>query len=294
MEQKFIILRGIQGSGKTSYAQRLLQQNPDLVRVNRDTIRSELFGYGYVKTPANEELVTKVQDHTIRTILDSGKSVIVDNMNIESKFIHQLQDIASSYGIKANIIQFDTPIQKCIENDKVRGNLIGEDIVTKTHNRFEKVKNKPIRDQYAYEPLGINKEGKKAVIFDLDGTLAIIGDRDVYDGSKVHLDTVNSPIRELLFSFKKERYKVIIVSGRNIEHGEVTTQWLKDNKIYYDDLFMRPRTDLRCDAKVKYEIYRDEIFPHYRVDYIIDDRDKVVRMWRQIGLTCLQCNYGDF
>lgn len=57
---------------------------------------------------------------------------------------------------------------------------------------------------------------------------------------------------------------------------------------------MRRADDERDDAIVKYEIYRDFIAPEFDVQIAFDDRDRVVKMWRQVGLTCAQVDYGDF
>jgi hypothetical protein len=60
-------------------------------------------------------------------------------------------------------------------------------------------------------------------------------------------------------------------------------------------LYMRPAKDNRRDDRIKAEIYKRDIKPrHGEVAYVVDDRNKVVRMWRSLGLTVLQCAEGDF
>jgi len=57
---------------------------------------------------------------------------------------------------------------------------------------------------------------------------------------------------------------------------------------------MREVGDRRKDTEVKAEIYHRFIEPQYDVHYILDDRDQVVKMWRSLGLTCLQVAEGAF
>lgn len=57
---------------------------------------------------------------------------------------------------------------------------------------------------------------------------------------------------------------------------------------------MRGVDDLRNDAIVKKELAERYILPMYNVRGVFDDRDRVVKMWRELGLTCYQCAYGSF
>jgi hypothetical protein len=60
------------------------------------------------------------------------------------------------------------------------------------------------------------------------------------------------------------------------------------------ELHMRPAGDVRNDAIVKLELFDQHVRDRYRVAYVLDDRDRVVRAWRSIGLTVLQVADGDF
>jgi len=89
------------------------------------------------------------------------------------------------------------------------------------------------------------------------------------------------------------------LSGRSNITQEVTEKWLSKYDIPYHLLKMRPTT-----AKWKYmpddqlkKIWLDELFPGEKKEEIIctfDDRDKVVNMWRENGLTCMQVAPGNF
>ena len=93
--------------------------------------------------------------------------------------------------------------------------------------------------------------------------------------------------------FHRDRYKILLVSGRQTGRGGIATeQWLYNNHVPYQHLFMRQSGDHRQDNIVKQEIL--DRLPKNQIDYILDDRNQVVSMWRSNGLTCLQVAEGDF
>lgn len=136
---------------------------------------------------------------------------------------------------------------------------------------------------------------RRAVICDIDGTLAHMQGRSPYDYSPgaVLTDAVDETIRQVLWDLKED-VAIILVSGRKSECLDDTNKWLADNKIEYDWLYMRASDDNRNDAIVKQEIYKKYIEPSYKVDFVLDDRNRVVKMWRELGLKCLQVQEGDF
>lgn len=131
-----------------------------------------------------------------------------------------------------------------------------------------------------------------AYIFDIDGTLAIRGDRSPFNWSKVGLDTVNEPVRKVLDRLEVD-FPIIILSGRDEVCREETEKWLKDNDIKYDKLFMRPEGNNEKDSIIKKRIY-DDIKTRYNILGVFDDRNQVVEMWRSLGLTCFQVAEGNF
>lgn len=132
-----------------------------------------------------------------------------------------------------------------------------------------------------------------AIIVDIDGTLAIRRDRGPYDWSKVGQDDVNDTIRKLLIRYRSIQ-QLILVSGRDECCRSETIDWLKRNNIAYDELFMRPEGNNEKDSIIKKRIYEDHIKGKFNVDFVLDDRNQVVKMWRELGLTCLQVAEGDF
>lgn len=139
-----------------------------------------------------------------------------------------------------------------------------------------------------------------AVIFDIDGTLALRGDRDPFAWHQVGEDQPNVAVIELLRLVYADHdnvgtpYGVLLTSGRKEQCRAQTEAWLRENEIYYDHLFMRGDDDNRPDDVFKAEVYEREIAPKWDVRFVVDDRQKVVDMWRSKGLTVFQCAPGNF
>jgi len=88
-------------------------------------------------------------------------------------------------------------------------------------------------------------------------------------------------------------HTILFVSGRGSEYRKETEAWLADrllNRQYA--LFMRGFQDRRDDTIVKQELYEKYIKPYFNVEAVYDDRPKVVRMWRELGLTVFDCGNG--
>ena len=134
----------------------------------------------------------------------------------------------------------------------------------------------------------------KVVIVDIDGTVAEKTDRHIFDYKKVLTDSPKAEVIEVVNSFWKSGYKIIFLSGRPDSCFDDTYQWLSLNCPPFIKLLMRKTGDNRKDAEIKKEIYFNEIESNFDVLCVLDDRNQVVDMWREIGLTCLQVAPGDF
>jgi hypothetical protein len=136
-----------------------------------------------------------------------------------------------------------------------------------------------------------------AAIFDIDGTLAKMGDRYPYDWKKVGIDTPHEDIIRLSHILDANDYwgyHILVVTGRDEACRPETTKWLKENDVIYTSLFMRPKGNNEKDVIIKARIYKEEIEPLYEVHYVFDDRNQTVQGWRDLGLRCLQVAPGDF
>ena len=137
----------------------------------------------------------------------------------------------------------------------------------------------------------------KCIICDIDGTLALINGRHVYDNKEVYKDKLNYQVARIVYFYKNIiGTDVVFMSGRMESSRDVTEEWLKSKQLWFDNqkLYMRKLNDYRDDAIVKKELYEEHIKEKYFVEFVLDDRNRVVSMWRTEGLLCLQVYYGDF
>lgn len=138
----------------------------------------------------------------------------------------------------------------------------------------------------------------KAIIVDIDGTVAKHDPeiRDPYctDFEKIIQDSPKKEVIEVITAMWHQGYKIVFVTGRDNETEEATREWLRLFCPPYVNLYMRKHKDFRQDAEVKKEIYETHIADRFDVLCVFDDRQQVVDMWREIGLTCLQVAPGDF
>jgi uncharacterized HAD superfamily protein len=136
---------------------------------------------------------------------------------------------------------------------------------------------------------------QKAIICDIDGTLADLGKRSPFDYENVDRDEVKHAVAEAVRVFHNAGYKIILFSGREDVAMKKTKAWLAVNEIPYDALYMRKANDYRKDAIIKLELYEAYVKDKYDILMVLDDRDQVVRMWREeLGLPCFQVDYGNF
>lgn len=279
---KVLILRGLPASGKSTYAKELVSKDHNWVRVNKDDLRAMM---------NNGEFSGKLEKQVIRTereiaenALKLGKNVVIDDTNFNPIHEEYFRDLAIRYGAEFEIKFFDTPLEECIKRDNKRPNGVGETVIRRMYNQYLK----PRPTVYEHD-----RSLPAAIICDIDGTLAHMEDRIPYDWSKVGEDKVDPIIKNLLDAVQG-RYLIILVSGRDEVCREETRKWLGKHDIPYVRLVMRPEGDIRKDSIIKRELFENHIRPYYNIQFVLDDRNQVVEMWRSLGLKCLQVQEGDF
>jgi hypothetical protein len=145
------------------------------------------------------------------------------------------------------------------------------------------------------------------VIVDLDGTLADATHRTKHfpDGKlnwalfkaphRIADDQLHHIVADVV-RLLRSKWPIIYVSGRNDDCYDVTMQWLKKHDLWQapELLIMRKTGDSRHDYEVKKEILDQLIADGYNPVLSLDDRNNVVKMWRDNGIPCFQVAEGDF
>jgi hypothetical protein len=143
---------------------------------------------------------------------------------------------------------------------------------------------------------------KDTIVFDLDGTIADIQHRVAYVQrpnpdwnlfyKSVAADKVNIWCLELAKSMAAAGYNIIVVSARSRESQAATDVWFETNwrpaGFKYSVNLIRAEGDYTPDQILK-KSWLDSSGLRDRILFVVDDRQRVVDMWRDQGLTCLQC-----
>ena len=144
---------------------------------------------------------------------------------------------------------------------------------------------------------------ERVAIFDVDGTLMDINHRRKYvegeqkDWKKffeyMEFDTIRDDVFHLAHALHKDGYVIIVCSGRNEKHREITEKQLAFGKLEYQALMMRGDADYRPDWEVKREMLAEIRNSGFDPKISVDDRPSVVSMWRDHGLTCFDVGGWD-
>ncbi|WP_337040591.1 phosphatase domain-containing protein [Emticicia sp. 17c] len=289
-----LILRGLPASGKSTYARKLLDENKGMwKRLNKDELRAMLDNSEH--SVSNEKFVEQVRDIMLIEALKAGKHVVIDDTNLSDRPLDRISQIVTQYRkdtgeeVKIEIKEMQTSLEESLERDKKREKKVGREVIMKMYRQHILKNGRGPNYQAQDEQL------PAAILCDLDGTLAILHARNPYDSERCETDLLNKPVADIVQLYQKAGTKIIFVSGREEKARKQTMNWLSYNNISYDALFMRATGDMRKDSIVKKEIYETHIKDKYYVKFILDDRNQVVDLWRlDLGLPCLQVNYGDF
>ncbi len=243
-----------------------------------------MLNYG-VWSKEGESIVIDAQKHMARAILNMGEDVIIDDTNISKQHEDMWGGIARECGADFIIKEFETSVEECIERNKNRHDSVPrEAIIGMALNSKSTLKaSKEYMDKNTF------------IICDIDGTVADTSkrlhhlDKTPKDWGGFFSDMINdAPRQEIIDELKANagRRKVLFVSGRPDNYRNVTEEWLNKNiGIEYEALFMRKRRDTRPDDIIKLEIFNNYLKGiKDNIQFVYDDRPRVIRMWREVGL----------
>lgn len=141
---KIILVKGIQGSGKTTWSKNWAKEDPlHRIRLNYDDIRNMLGKYW---VPEREQLVRYIFQRSLLEAMNLGYDIVIDNFNnlnpthqVEYKRMTDFYNhnrLSHMYIIEDKV--FNTPLETCIERDSKRENPIGEKVITEAYDKYKK------------------------------------------------------------------------------------------------------------------------------------------------------------
>lgn len=310
---KLIVLIGTSLSGKTTWAQ---QQNAYIV--SRDSERESLFGEYRQGNLKEEALITEIIEQKVKTMLQAG-DVILDNTHLKQEYLDAIPYTYPNTDIEYKIfplLEKEELIQRNNKRWKEQKKLIPERVLHKQIKSFQELVIPPnietkgqkvdprLFQRYNNQPQ--QSELPWCVIVDLDGTLSLMNGRSAYSGKDCGTDILNKSVYTVLdliglnnYDFKdreEDKIKVFLFSGRNSDNGgkEATEKWLQEQQLPSYELVMRAEGDNSPDTVIKRKMFDKYIRGKYRVHFVLDDRNVVTKMWRDLGLDCFQVYDGNF
>jgi len=282
MKQKVIFLKWLPASGKSTYAKEICWTNSNFIRVNKDDIRA-MMGGEFSKP--KEQVVLDTRDRVILSSLNAGFWVVVDDTNLEPKHEDRVRQLIMSSmfsHVQMEVKLFDVPLSECLKRNRKRDISVPDNVIKEMAEKYGLWKEPP-----EFEKVVQNPNLLKAIIVDIDWTIANKNNRFAYDYTTVSEDMPYEDIISLV-GILSDKYSIIFVSWRSDSCRADTEEWIGR---YLGGsgwtLKMRKEWDQRKDSIIKYEILQ-EIIKSYYVEYVLDDRNKVVKMFREAGLRVLQ------
>lgn len=282
---KLIICRGPSASGKSTYAKELCDSDESFVEINRDFVRFNIVCPGsdwsnYKFTHKRENEVTEICTMQAMDAAANERSIITSDTNLNEKTLRMWTSLAEDLGYEWGIKDFPISYEEAVKRDNLRPNGVGHSVIWQQYLKHYKLMG---GKQYEPDPLL-----PKAVLVDVDGCIALnTSGRGWYAWDEVGKDTPQEHIVDLVNMLHSQGMWIVLLSGRDGSCREITEEWLIENGVSYDYLYMRRAGDMRKDTIIKEEIFWTYIEDQFNVQYVIDDRPCVVRNWIKMGLKVL-------
>lgn len=297
---------GLPGSGKSTHARRMVADSGGrLRRVNMDDIRAMLDDHGDGRTWSHEHEKTAlaIQDASVLAAVRDGFNVVVDNTHLTSNMPRRIRSALAGHQVTYVVHDFThVPLEECLARDAARTAPVGEKVIRRLHSRLASARRSGWRltpdwmaaSRLTVEPYTPLAGKPTAVLCDIDGTLALNVSRGPYDFDRCGEDSLNNAVDDALYLYRAAGNHIVLMSGRGEEYRPQTQAWLAAHRVPYDELWMRPAGDTRRDDVVKLELFNAHVRARFHVLVSLDDRDRVVALWRGLGIPTFQVNYGAF
>jgi predicted kinase len=156
-------LKGIPGSGKSTYSKQFVLDNPNYVRINKDDLR-RMRGKYWI--PEQEQIIGEWELALCSIVARLKKNLIVDGTNLNNATVNKIKKAIKEAYTKSLLkeawgqvkqfnfkgafeimkqevvfeyIYFDTPVEECIRRDSLREEQqVGEAVIRSFHKKYIK------------------------------------------------------------------------------------------------------------------------------------------------------------
>lgn len=293
---KLVIMRGLPGSGKSTWAKAWVNEDPiNRVRLNWDDMRNMMGPY-WIPERENTGILKELREKFLKHMMERNWDIVCDNMNLNPKEIEFYENIVKEFNEDGHpytieFKDFFIPVEECIRRDAMRANPIGEKTIKSLFHKYMPLivgseHRKKIESQPTYRA-----DKPDCIIVDMDGTLAFnLSGRSFFDDiDMIKYDTPLLATVSILRAMKMTgTCNIFIVTGRSEKSREATEVWLTENNIPFDKVFMREEGDFSHSNDFKQKVYEDNIKNNYNVLFVLDDDTKCMKMYQDQGLICMK------
>jgi len=282
---------GISASGKSSWAADQFYEDPSFVEiVERDMIRRQILvekgmGFSWANWKFKwEKEVTKRWRKWLVEFLDKDypcTTIIIADTNLNKQRLDQNIEWIDSFDTVSSVSvkYFPISFEEAIKRDNARENGVGYSVIARQIEQWNSL--------MGGLPKIIDVKFPDCIICDIDGTLARMHNRSAFEYNKVLDDKPNDLLIKVLNGLKKTTdLEIFLFSGREAVDNcrQDTEKWLELHNVEYDQLVMREDGNHEPDDDLKERFYRQYIWGKYNCVGVFDDRPRVVRRWRELGL----------
>lgn len=299
MDNKIILLQGCPANGKSTRAKEIYLSDPKkYVIISKDALREARGDYW---VPEQEKYIYQIEEAEARIALKNGLTPIIDSTNLNPSDIEKWEKIAKEFEVELEKELIYVPLKIALERDSKRERRVTEKVIKAFYWKyFEKEYREEMYTDKTFM-LKQNEDLPKAIIVDLDGTVAMHNGRGPFEWERIYTDVCDFRMKNIIESFEKSGVTVIFLTGRNKTEVayKQTTEWLMNNFKFKFGLIMRDEKDFRSSDISKKDLYEKYIKDKYNVLCTFEDCIKCTKMWRELGLLCCavadneyQCNFG--
>lgn len=136
-----LVLVGIPGSGKSTWAHKFLARHPRYQLVSTDQIRADLYGDEAIQGDWQQvwgQVVARWQQTLDQASDGSVAGVIYDATNARRRNRRQILAVARAMGFHPiTLVWFDMPLGLCLRRNQLRSRQVPPDIIARMHHQLQ-------------------------------------------------------------------------------------------------------------------------------------------------------------
>lgn len=135
---KLILMSGVAGSGKSTYADRYAREHDNFIIISTDDTRYELY-QKYVLSRKEEDIVQKTIRDRIIEASKENKNVIFDSAIVKNKSKIKLYNKYKEYFDEISLIILDTSLKECLNRNSKRTRKVPEEVIREMYSYREDI-----------------------------------------------------------------------------------------------------------------------------------------------------------